>query len=91
MVKLGNVLPADLKLIDGDCLSVDQSALTGESLPVDKKRDDVAYSGSIVRMGQMSGLVVATGMSTLFRQHRATGRDRCKTVSHFQKAVHEDR
>jgi len=46
MVKLGNVLPADLKLVDGDYLSIDQSALTGESLPVDKKESDVAYSGS---------------------------------------------
>ena len=66
MVKLGNVIPADLKLVDGDYLSIDQSALTGESLPVDKKKNDVAYSGSIVRMGQMNGLVVATGMNTLF-------------------------
>src|SRR5208283_2550216 len=50
-VKLGNVIPADLKLVDGDYLSIDQSALTGESLPVDKKKNDIAYSGSIVRMG----------------------------------------
>lgn len=49
LVKLGNVIPADLKLIDGKYLSVDQSALTGESLPVDKKRGDDAYSGSIVK------------------------------------------
>jgi H+-transporting ATPase len=86
MVTLGNVLPADLKLIDGDYLTVDQSALTGESLPVDKKRNDVAYSGSIVRIGQMSGLVVATGMNTLFgRTARLV--ETVQTVSHFQKAV----
>ncbi|MGC2275844.1 MAG: HAD-IC family P-type ATPase, partial [Candidatus Binatus sp.] len=66
MVKLGNVVPADLKLVDGDYLSIDQSALTGESLPVDKNKNDIAYSGSIVRMGQMNGLVTATGMNTLF-------------------------
>ena len=86
MVKLGNVVPADLKLVDGDYLSIDQSALTGESLPVDKKKNDVAYSGSIVRMGQMNGLVVATGMNTLFgRAARLV--ESVKTVSHFQKAV----
>src|SRR5271156_4908062 len=86
MVKLGNVIPADLKLVDGDYLSIDQSALTGESLPVDKKQNDVAYSGSIVRMGQMNGLVVATGMNTLFgRTARLV--ESVKTVSHFQKAV----
>jgi len=86
MVKLGNVVPADLKLIDGDYLSIDQSALTGESLPVDKKKSDVAYSGSIVRMGQMNGLVIATGMNTLFgRAAKLT--ESVMTVSHFQKAV----
>jgi H+-transporting ATPase len=86
MVKLGNVIPADLKLVDGDYLSIDQSALTGESLPVDKKKNDVAYSGSIVRMGQMNGLVVATGMDTLFgRTARLV--ETVQTVSHFQKAV----
>jgi H+-transporting ATPase len=86
MVKLGNVIPADLKLIDGDYLRIDQAALTGESLPVDKKKNDVAYSGSIVRMGQMNGLVVATGMNTLFgRTARLV--ESVQTVSHFQKAV----
>ena len=55
MVKLGNVIPADLKLVDGDYLSINQSALTGESLPVEKKKNNIAYSGSIVRMGQMNG------------------------------------
>ncbi len=86
MVKLGNVIPADLKLVDGDYLSIDQSALTGESLPVDKNKNDVAYSGSIVRMGQMNGLVVATGMNTLFgRTARLV--ETVQTVSHFQRAV----
>jgi H+-transporting ATPase len=86
MVKFGNVIPADLRLVDGDYLSIDQAALTGESLPVDKKKNDVAYSGSIVRMGQMNGLVVATGMNTLFgRTARLV--ESVQTVSHFQKAV----
>jgi len=86
MVRLGNVIPADLKLVDGDYLSIDQSALTGESLPVDKKKNDVGYSGSIVRMGQMNGLVVATGMNTLFgRTARLV--ETVQTASHFQKAV----
>jgi H+-transporting ATPase len=86
MVKLGNVIPADLKLVDGDYLSIDQAALTGESLPVDKKKNDVAYSGSIVRMGQMNGLVVATGMDTLFGR-TAKLVETVQAVSHFQKAV----
>ena len=85
-IKLGSVIPADIKLLKGEYLSVDQSALTGESLPVDKKPGDVAYSGSIAKLGEMSGLVTATGMNTYFGK---TARlvEQAKTVSHFQRAV----
>ena len=85
-VKLGNIVPADLKLVEGAYLSVDQSALTGESLPVDKKAGDEAYSGSIAKQGEMDGVVVATGMKTYFGK---TARlvEQAKTVSHFQRAV----
>ena len=86
LVKLGNVVPADLNLVEGDYLSVDQSALTGESLPVDKKAGDEAYSGSIAKQGEMTGVVTATGMKTYFGK---TARlvEEAKTVSHFQRAV----
>jgi len=85
-VKLGNIVPADLKLVQGDYLMVDESALTGESLPAEKGREDVAYSGSIVRKGEMNGLVYATGQSTFFGK---TARlvEEAKTKSHFQKAI----
>jgi H+-transporting ATPase len=86
LVKLGNIVPADLELREGEYLSVDQSALTGESLPVDKKAGDTAYSGSIVRQGEMRALVTATGMSTYFGKTAglvATAEQR----SHFQQAV----
>ena len=85
-VKLGNVVPADLKLIGGAYLSVDQSALTGESLPVDKKAGDDAYSGSIAKQGEMDGVVTATGMHTYFGK-TANLVQRAKNVSHFQRAV----
>ncbi|WP_283094134.1 plasma-membrane proton-efflux P-type ATPase [Gluconobacter albidus] len=65
-VASGEIVPADLLLIDGKYLSVDQAALTGESLPVSKKIGDGAYSGSIARQGSMIGLVVATGNNTFF-------------------------
>ncbi len=86
LVKLGNVVPADLKLFAGAYLSVDQSALTGESLPVDKKVGDAAYSGSVAKQGEMTGLVTATGMNTYLGK---TARlvEHAGTVSHFQRAV----
>lgn len=86
LVRLGNILPADVKLIEGEYLSVDESALTGESLPVDKKVGDVAYSGSIARRGEMRAIVTATGMSTFFGR-TAKLVETAVTTSHFQRAV----
>ena len=85
-VKLGNVVPADLKLIGVGYLSVDQSALTGELLPVDKKAGDDAYSGSIAKQGEMDGVVTATGMKTYFGKTAGLV-EQAGTVSHFQRAV----
>jgi hypothetical protein len=53
-----------VRLIEGDYLSVDQSALTGESLPVDKKIGDVAYSSSVAKQGEMVAVATATGANT---------------------------
>ncbi len=85
-LRLGAIVPADVELVDGDYLSIDQSALTGESLPVDKQAGDPAYSGSVVRQGEMQGVVTATGMNTYFGQ---TARlvETAETRSHFQQAV----
>jgi len=85
-LRLGAIVPADVELVEGDYLSIDQSALTGESLPVDKKTGDAAYSGSIVRQGEMQGVVTATGMDTYFgRTARLV--ETAETRSHFQQAV----
>ncbi|MGH7095331.1 MAG: plasma-membrane proton-efflux P-type ATPase, partial [Stellaceae bacterium] len=86
LIKLGNIVPADVKLAEGAYLSVDQSALTGESLPVDKKAGDDAYSGSVAKQGEMSAVVTATGMSTYFGK-TAHLVEQARTVSHFQRAV----
>jgi H+-transporting ATPase len=85
-VRLGNIVPADLRLVGEGFLSADQSALTGESLPVDRSEGDEVFSGSVVRTGEMSGIVTATGMDTYFGK---TARlvDTAETRSHFQKAV----
>ncbi|HTQ03045.1 MAG TPA: plasma-membrane proton-efflux P-type ATPase [Polyangiaceae bacterium] len=85
-VRLGNIVPADLELFGEGFLTVDQSALTGESLPVDRRAGDLVYSGSIARTGEMRGVVSAIGMETYFGK---TARlvQTAQTRSHFQQAV----
>ena len=85
-VRLGDVVPADLKLVKGEYLSIDESALTGESLPVEKKASDVAYSGSVIIQGEMDALVMFTGMNTYFGS-TALLVEEAKTDSHLKKAV----
>ncbi|MFZ0510282.1 MAG: plasma-membrane proton-efflux P-type ATPase [Candidatus Nitrosopolaris sp.] len=85
-VRLGDIVPADVKLFDGDYLLIDQSALTGESLPVEKHVSEDAYSGSIVQKGEMTALVITTGTNTYFGK-TAKLVEEAKTKSHFQKAV----
>ncbi|MEM7224629.1 MAG: plasma-membrane proton-efflux P-type ATPase [Pseudomonadota bacterium] len=65
-LRLGEIVPADVTLIDGDFMAIDQAALTGESLPVTKKVGDSAYSGSIAKQGEMVALVTGTGNNTFF-------------------------
>ncbi len=65
VVKLGDIIPADAKIVSGD-VSIDESALTGESLPVEKGSSDVVYSGSVVRRGEAKCVVVNTGSNTYF-------------------------
>lgn len=85
-LRLGDIVPADAVLIDGDYLSIDQSALTGESLPVNKSKGETVYSGSIVKQGEMVAVVTATGKDTYFGK-TAQLVSTAKTVSHFQRAV----
>ena len=85
-LRLGNVVPADARLVEGDYLLVDQSALTGESLPVEKHQSDLAYASSVVRQGEMDAVIVATGMQTYFGRTTKLVEE-AQTKSHFQKAI----
>ena len=85
-LRLGDIVPADARLLDGDEVSVDQAALTGESLPASKKPGDAVFSGSIIRRGEIGALVYATGTKTYFGK-TAHLVETAHTVSHFQKAV----
>ena len=85
-MRLGDIVPADARLLDGDPVEVDQSALTGESLPAEKKSGDAVFSGSIIRQGEIGALVYATGASTYFGKTAQLVQE-AHTVSHFQRAV----
>ena len=85
-LRLGDIVPADARLLAGDEVSVDQSALTGESLPASRKPGDAVFSGSIIRRGEIGALVYATGEKTYFGKTAQLVQE-ALTVSHFQKAV----
>ncbi|KAH9734206.1 ATPase 11 plasma membrane-type-related [Citrus sinensis] len=63
-VKLGDIVPADARLLEGDPLTIDQSALTGESIPVSKGPGDCVHSGSTCKQGEIQAVVIATGVRT---------------------------
>jgi len=87
-LRIGNVIPADVQLMDGDYLSVDQSVLTGESMPVDKEQGDVAYANTIAKQGEMLAVVVNTGMDTNFSNVvELVAEAQREERSHFQKMV----
>ena len=85
-MRLGDIVPADARLLDGDSVEVDQSALTGESLPATRKPGEAVFSGSIIRRGEIGALVYATGGNTYFGKTAQLVQE-AHTVSHFQKAV----
>jgi H+-transporting ATPase len=85
-MRLGDIVPADARLLEGDPVEVDQSALTGESLPVEKKCGQAVFSGSTLRRGEIGALVYATGENTYFGKTAQLVQE-AHTVSHFQKAV----
>ncbi|GLU01143.1 hypothetical protein SLE2022_184680 [Rubroshorea leprosula] len=85
-VKLGDIIPADARLLEGDPLKIDQSALTGESLPVIKSPSDEVFSGSICKQGEIEAVVIATGVHSFLgkAEHLV---DSTNQVGHFQKVL----
>ncbi|HEY9722280.1 MAG TPA: plasma-membrane proton-efflux P-type ATPase [Oscillatoriaceae cyanobacterium] len=85
-LRIGDVVPADARLVEAGPLTLDQSALTGESLPVSRGMGEVAYSGAVVKQGEADALVYATGEASFFGRAThlvATTRN----VSHLQRTV----
>ena len=85
-LRMGDIVPADARLLEGDPVEVDQSALTGESLPATRKAGEALFSASIIRQGESGALVYATGANTYFGKTAELVQD-TQTISHFQKAV----
>jgi H+-transporting ATPase len=85
-LRIGSIIPGDAKLLEGGTVQVDQSALTGESLPVEHKPGDAVYSGTIVRQGEIDAVVYATGARTFYGR-TAQLVESAKTKSHLQIAI----
>ncbi|KAJ8774404.1 hypothetical protein K2173_012478 [Erythroxylum novogranatense] len=85
-IKLGDIIPADARLLEGDPLKIDQSALTGESLPVTKNAGDGVYSGSTCKQGEIEAVVIATGVHTFFGK-AAHLVESTTHVGHFQQVL----
>ncbi|KAL5650984.1 hypothetical protein ACJX0J_036442, partial [Zea mays] len=85
-IKLGDIIPADARLLEGDPLKIDQSALTGESLPVNKHPGQEVFSGSTVKQGEIEAVVIATGVRTFFGK-AAHLVDSTNNVGHFQQVL----
>jgi H+-transporting ATPase len=85
-LRLGDIVPADARLLDGDPVEVDLSALTGESLPASRKSGEAVFSGSIIRQGEIGAMVYGTGTNTYFGKTAQLVQE-AHTISHFQKAV----
>ncbi|CAK9326525.1 unnamed protein product [Citrullus colocynthis] len=85
-IKLGDIVPADARLLEGDPLKIDQSALTGESLPITKNPGDEVFSGSTCKQGEIEAIVIATGVHAFFGK-AAHLVDSTNQVGHFQKVL----
>lgn len=84
-LRVGDLIPADVDLLQGS-LSVDQSSLTGESLPVEIEPGKKAYAGSMVQRGEADGQVTATGTQTFFGKTAELVRT-AKTASHLEETI----
>jgi H+-transporting ATPase len=85
-LRIGDIIPADARLLEGDPVQIDQSALTGESLPVEHKSGDAVYSGSILKQGEIDAVIYATGERTFYGK-TAELVQTAQTRSHLQRAV----
>ncbi|KAA0236548.1 MAG: plasma-membrane proton-efflux P-type ATPase [Actinobacteria bacterium] len=85
-VRLGDIVPADARIVEDTQLEVDQAALTGESLPVHRGLGEALYSGSVIAKGETDVVVIATGQDTFFGRTARLVQE-AGNISHFQEAL----
>eukprot|EP00164_Ancoracysta_twista_P001497 GFYU01001962.1.p1 GENE.GFYU01001962.1~~GFYU01001962.1.p1 ORF type:complete len:976 (-),score=405.00 GFYU01001962.1:1123-4050(-) len=85
-IRLGDVIPADAKILTDIPVEIDQSALTGESLPVTKIQGEEVFSGSVVKIGEAHCLIEATGADSFFGK-AATLVSSVESQGHFQQVL----
>ncbi len=88
-LRIGNIVPADVELLGGgDYLQIDQSALTGESLPVTRQAGETAFANTVVKQGEMVARVTGTGLNTRFgKTVGLVAKAEMAERSHFKKMV----
>lgn len=84
-LQIGDLVPADIGIREGEVL-IDQSALTGESVPIEADEGKTVYAGSLVKRGEASGEVIATGLRTYFGRTAELVRS-AKTASHLESII----
>ena len=85
-IRLGDVVPADARVTECEVLEADESVISGESMPVDKKPGDLLYQGSMVKRGEATCIVTGTGLSTRYgTTERLVGI--ASPTSHLEEAI----
>ncbi|KAK7062322.1 hypothetical protein R3P38DRAFT_2834703, partial [Favolaschia claudopus] len=82
--RIGDIVPADCRLTEAVNVSIDESALTGESHPKSKKSADFCFSGSICRQGEAEAVVVSTGGNTFFGRTTSLVGSSDESTGHLQ-------
>jgi H+-transporting ATPase len=84
-LRMGDIVPADIRIIEGN-IQIDQSALTGESIPLEAGEGAPAYAGAVVKRGEASGEVCGTGPHTYFGKTAELVRS-AETASHLESTI----